>query len=126
MLLHHILPYVSLIFIPFMPLLFFPFFFFNDTATTEIYTLSLHDALPIYTGLPVELLENAESVAVNDIAQCEHWCSPFRYGAGCARTGHGSGRRSRPRPPRDHRSPRGPSGRTGGGCRHVRGIRWCT
>src|SRR2546428_3378962 len=28
------------------------FFFFNDTATTEIYTLSLHDALPISTGLP--------------------------------------------------------------------------
>src|SRR2546428_9303761 len=34
------------------------FFFFNDTATTEIYTLSLHDALPIYrkgfdsSGLP--------------------------------------------------------------------------
>src|SRR2546429_4699910 len=26
------------------------FFFFNDTATTEIYTLSLHDALPIYFG----------------------------------------------------------------------------
>src|SRR6202021_3312303 len=26
------------------------FFFFNDTATTEIYTLSLHDALPIYDG----------------------------------------------------------------------------
>src|SRR6202042_3934347 len=26
---------------------FFLFFFFNDTATTEIYTLSLHDALPI-------------------------------------------------------------------------------
>jgi len=25
----------------------FFFFFFNDTATTEIYTLSLHDALPI-------------------------------------------------------------------------------
>src|SRR2546430_5061579 len=25
-------------------------FFFNDTATTEIYTLSLHDALPIYQG----------------------------------------------------------------------------
>src|SRR5688572_32241439 len=29
---------------------FFSFFFFNDTATTEIYTLSLHDALPIYEG----------------------------------------------------------------------------
>src|SRR6266568_9599179 len=28
-------------------LLTFSFFFFNDTATTEIYTLSLHDALPI-------------------------------------------------------------------------------
>src|SRR3990170_8708360 len=28
-------------------LLLFVFFFFNDTATTEIYTLSLHDALPI-------------------------------------------------------------------------------
>src|SRR5688572_32463835 len=26
----------------------FVFFFFNDTATTEIYTLSLHDALPIW------------------------------------------------------------------------------
>src|SRR5437773_12555428 len=30
--------------------LFFLFFFFNDTATTEIYTLSLHDALPICVG----------------------------------------------------------------------------
>src|SRR5256884_4629141 len=29
----------------------FFFFFFNDTATTEIYTLSLHDALPIYLFL---------------------------------------------------------------------------
>src|SRR2546428_13119002 len=28
------------------------FFFFNDTATTEIYTLSLHDALPISDTLP--------------------------------------------------------------------------
>src|SRR3989442_2583683 len=30
----------------------FFFFFFNDTATTEIYTLSLHDALPIYLISP--------------------------------------------------------------------------
>ena len=29
----------------------FCFFFFNDTATTEIYTLSLHDALPIWVFL---------------------------------------------------------------------------
>src|SRR2546429_4181638 len=34
----------------------FFFFFFNDTATTEIYTLSLHDALPI--------------------CPCRHWRSP--------------------------------------------------
>src|SRR5258708_16284577 len=33
------------------PLLIFFFFFFNDTATTEIYTLSLHDALPISHAL---------------------------------------------------------------------------
>src|SRR2546430_3342952 len=32
----------------------FLFFFFNDTATTEIYTLSLHDALPIYAPSPPE------------------------------------------------------------------------
>src|SRR3989454_6871521 len=30
--------------------MFSAFFFFNDTATTEIYTLSLHDALPILEG----------------------------------------------------------------------------
>ena len=30
--------------------------FFNDTATTEIYTLSLHDALPIYWGVSVGFL----------------------------------------------------------------------
>src|SRR2546428_3726037 len=33
-----------------MPYVFNFFFFFNDTATTEIYTLSLHDALPICGG----------------------------------------------------------------------------
>src|SRR3712207_8350566 len=31
------------------------FFFFNDTATTEIYTLSLHDALPICTHIPLRV-----------------------------------------------------------------------
>src|ERR1022692_3492373 len=31
------------------------FFFFNDTATTEIYTLSLHDALPIYDTATTEI-----------------------------------------------------------------------
>src|SRR6266478_9032512 len=44
-----------LVFLPCIPtcLYFFLVFFFNDTATTEIYTLSLHDALPIsLTPLP--------------------------------------------------------------------------
>src|SRR5258705_11118162 len=33
------------------------FFFFNDTATTEIYTLSLHDALPIFLKSRIEGLD---------------------------------------------------------------------
>src|SRR2546425_5118590 len=37
----------------------FHFFFFNDTATTEIYTLSLHDALPILTRQARTFLLNA-------------------------------------------------------------------
>src|SRR2546425_3995802 len=35
------------------------FFFFNDTATTEIYTLSLHDALPISSRSPIRKLKEA-------------------------------------------------------------------
>src|SRR2546430_12626592 len=38
------------------------FFFFNDTATTEIYTLSLHDALPIYQQEEVR-------IALTDVRQ---------------------------------------------------------
>src|SRR5438132_14432809 len=51
-------------------LLFF-FFFFNDTATTEIYTLSLHDALPI-------LIDNAigadrfHKIDIAGAADCSH------------------------------------------------------
>src|SRR5256886_17706538 len=37
----------------------FGFFFFNDTATTEIYTLSLHDALPIFGRREATLLHLA-------------------------------------------------------------------
>src|SRR2546429_4120766 len=36
------------------------FFFFNDTATTEIYTLSLHDALPIYSAMPWSVRRTAK------------------------------------------------------------------
>src|SRR5882724_13641344 len=44
-------------------ILFSLFFFFNDTATTEIYTLSLHDALPIFVApsSPVTVIRAADS-----------------------------------------------------------------
>src|SRR2546427_12969879 len=43
-------------------LLAFSFFFFNDTATTEIYTLSLHDALPI-CALGITLAEHGADLS---------------------------------------------------------------
>src|SRR2546426_9091859 len=49
----------------------FFFFFFNDTATTEIYTLSLHDALPIcdqhdrHAELPLEPIEQLENLGLD-------------------------------------------------------------
>src|SRR2546421_2120476 len=44
----------------------FFFFFFNDTATTEIYTLSLHDALPIfeYSGFKFALFFLGEYIGL--------------------------------------------------------------
>src|SRR2546429_9750310 len=42
---------------------YFFFFFFNDTATTEIYTLSLHDALPILRGTIFGKPANPEEAA---------------------------------------------------------------
>src|SRR5687768_18268191 len=53
--------YMSLNLLSFV-ILCFSFFFFNDTATTEIYTLSLHDALPIYFRR-----RHAEVVEVGDV-----------------------------------------------------------
>src|SRR5207248_6447614 len=44
--------YIITTFSPYSSLFLFSFFFFNDPATTEIYTLSLHDALPI--SLPAD------------------------------------------------------------------------
>src|SRR3712207_6999774 len=41
------------------------FFFFNDTATTEIYTLSLHDALPIF-GLVLAQIGEKADIKVSD------------------------------------------------------------
>src|SRR3712207_6873143 len=39
-------------------------FFFNDTATTEIYTLSLHDALPIYSKYGQVFARTAEACCI--------------------------------------------------------------
>ena len=50
----HYLVVIILFLFCFLCFLFF-FFFFNDTATTEIYTLSLHDALPIFNVRSVKL-----------------------------------------------------------------------
>src|SRR3712207_7986941 len=43
-------------------------FFFNDTATTEIYTLSLHDALPIYSRQPGEVTSRSASAGSSSAA----------------------------------------------------------
>src|SRR5437899_7059924 len=49
--------------------LFLFFFFFNHTATTEIYTLSLHDALPISPDRPAPSLERL-------MISCRRWFPP--------------------------------------------------
>src|SRR5437773_4785415 len=46
------------------PLFFSFFFFFNDTATTEIYTLSLHDALPIFRIVELEQMTGGIRAAI--------------------------------------------------------------
>src|SRR2546425_2138695 len=74
-----------------LPLSFF--FFFNDTATTEIYTLSLHDALPISVRLRVDA-ERRPSAA----ARCRGVCV-----ARAVVPSHGAAVRGCPRA-RDHRS----------------------
>src|SRR5258708_21202290 len=49
--------------------LFFFFFFFNDTATTEIYTLSLHDALPISGFHPLGPMSQTSKMALPSFAE---------------------------------------------------------
>src|SRR6266704_4626223 len=69
-------------------------FFFNDTATTEIYTLSLHDALPIrLTGCMPSRCVSARTAA------CRTWKWPAVKGARCeTRSGHRRRRIRRPSP----------------------------
>src|SRR3712207_8361887 len=56
-------------------------FLFNDTATTEIYTLSLHDALPIYPGASA----TPEAAPGSDPGAGDRHLS--RCGAGCSAAG---------------------------------------
>src|SRR5258707_3707475 len=61
------------------------FFFFNDTATTEIYTLSLHDALPIWDCDSLSCLAEGEQPATAaramrtnaSIGRRFSWCQPL-------------------------------------------------
>src|SRR5260221_3875104 len=55
-----------------MQLSVFFFFFFNDTATTEIYTLSLHDALPICDRNRVEVGVAGDRVGFAVFLECNH------------------------------------------------------
>src|SRR5439155_27335513 len=45
------------------------FFFFNDTSTTEIYTLSLHDALPIFVLLLIIVIALISATVTNAFAR---------------------------------------------------------
>src|SRR2546425_7464773 len=69
----------------------FPLFFFNDTATTEIYTLSLHDALPI-----------SPMSSWTPASRSRWWCGARRrpgrgLAEGACEPGSSAGRRARPR-----------------------------
>src|SRR3712207_7440486 len=75
------------------------FVFFNDTATTEIYTLSLHDALPISPSSP------ARTVGPTGRSSSAPGSTCWPPGASCARSSaagwsrDASGRRRTPEPP---------------------------
>src|SRR2546430_12488805 len=64
------------------PLLTSIFFFFNDTATTEIYTLSLHDALPISTRTVATLLLSCYAAMIRSNVS-----NPPRRFSACSRDG---------------------------------------
>src|SRR5258708_36203319 len=56
------------------------YFFFNDTATTEIYTLSLHDALPIYLEINISPVSFKGMVFRKLIDQDLEELDPFQIG----------------------------------------------
>src|SRR5438067_8256298 len=67
--------YYSL-FYSYLVIFFFNIFFFTDTPTTAIYTLSLHDALPIFTdngaGIPVGIMKKEKRPAVEVVLTVLH------------------------------------------------------
>src|SRR6516165_3664654 len=65
---------------------FFFFFFFNDTATTEIYTLSLHDALPICAPAPPRRNTHTQGLGRCGRAQQSRSNSSTDQGGGKRRT----------------------------------------
>src|SRR3712207_8831468 len=69
------------------------FFFFNDTATTEIYTLSLHDALPIW-GRALRVRRRQGFVRFGDDQYGQHGGAADRHGPGRARRSEPLRRRS--------------------------------
>src|SRR2546429_10025051 len=55
------------------------FFFFNDTAPTEIYPLSLHDALPISCdAMPRQCAERRSAIAGHDVERSEEHTSELQ------------------------------------------------
>src|SRR5712664_4942657 len=73
----------------------FLFFFFNDTATTEIYTLSLHDALPIYAA-HADAQDHQGAIARSGLRRYEAACRRvIGYWPGVSRNGCSSRRSSR-------------------------------
>src|SRR2546430_10334895 len=82
------------------------FFFFNDTATTEIYTLSLHDALPIFPLRPE--WPSARVCVTSSVLMADEPTGRRRSSdgpvSGCRASGHAERpRRSVPRPRADGR-----------------------
>src|SRR2546430_13744888 len=86
----------------------FIFFFFNDTATTEIYTLSLHDALPISdarpSNAPATWSKRFSPPPISGCLRDVAFASSFlcRARAGLARRSHGT--RAAVQGPRDVRA----------------------
>src|SRR3989449_5911814 len=98
------------------------FFFFNDTATTEIYTLSLHDALPISRRPPVrprrgrfrgDQAARGRAGHGDRRDRCDAASRSARDGSGGGGRGGGGGPpplRGPPAPRRARRPPPGPPG----------------